>query len=143
MKSIAMLVLVLLLGLPLAAHAQDRLFYTPETKWRYIELQLVETLESSVDGIRTQSLKNAVIFATLYRDQVDLSRAVSAIRTVYEDDERASNRKLALAALQAIGSEWAKDYVARHVPKAEVEESRLLMATVLTEYYAEKIAALE
>ena len=141
MKSIAMLVLVLLLGLPIAAHAQDRVSYTPETKWRYIELQLVETLESSVDGVRTQSLKNAVIYATLYRDQVDLSSAVSAIRTVYEDD--ASNRKLALAALQAIGSEWAKHYVARHVPKAELEESRLVMATVLTEYYAEKIAALE
>ncbi len=141
MKSIAMLVLVLLLGLPIAAHAQGRVSYTPETKWRYIELQLVETLESSVDGIRSQSLKNAVIYATLYRDQVDLSSAVSAIRTVYEDD--ASNRKLALAALQAIGSEWAKHYVARHVPKAEVEESRLVMATVLTEYYAEKIAALE
>ncbi len=141
MKSIAMLVLVLLLGLPIAAHAQDRVSYTPETKWRYIELQLVETLESSVDGVRTQSLKNAVIYATLYRDQVDLSSAVSAIRTVYEDD--ASNRKLALAALQAISSEWAKDYVVRHVEKAEVEESRLVMATVLTEYYAEKIAALE
>ncbi len=141
MKSIAMLVLVLLLGLPIAAHAQDRVSYTPETKWRYIELQLVETLESSVDGVRTQSLKNAVIYATLYRDQVDLSSAVSAIRTVYEDD--ASNRKLALAALQAISSEWAKDYVVRHVAKAEVEESRLVMATVLTEYYAEKIAALE
>ncbi len=139
MKSIAML--VLLLGLPIAAHAQDRVSYTPETKWRYIELQLVETLESSVDGVRTQSLKNAVIYATLYRDQVDLSSAVSAIRTVYEDD--ASNRKLALAALQAISSEWAKDYVVRHVAKAEVEESRLVMATVLTEYYAEKIAALE
>lgn len=141
MKSIAMLVLVLLLGLPIAAHAQGRVFYTPETKWRYIELQLVETLESSVDGIRSQSLKNAVIYATLYRDQVDLRRAVSAIRTVYEDD--ASNRKLALAALQAIGSEWTKDYVVRHVAKAEIEESRLVMATVLTEYYAEKIAALE
>ena len=141
MKSIAML--VLLLGLPIAAHAQDRVSYTPETKWRYIELQLVETLESSVDGIRRQSLKNAVIFAMLYRDQVDLSRAVSAIRTVYEDDERASNRKLALAALQAIGSEWTKDYVVRHVAKAEIEQSRLVMASVLTEYYAEKIAALE
>ncbi len=141
MKSIAMLVLVLLLGLPIAAHAQGRVSYTPETKWRYIELQLVETLESSVDGVRTQSLKNAVIYATLYRDQVDLSSAVSAIRTVYEDD--ASNRKLALAALQAIGSEWAKDYVVRHVAKAEIEESRLVMATVLTEYYAAKIAALE
>ncbi len=143
MKSIAMLVLVLLLGLPIAAHAQSRVSYTPETKWRYIELQLVETLKSSVDGIRAQSLKNAVIYATLYRDHVDLSSAVRAIRTVYEDDERASNRKLALAALQAIGSEWAKHYVARHVPKAELEESRLVMATVLTEYYAEKIAALE
>ncbi len=139
MKSIAML--VLLLGLPIAAQAQGRVSYTPETKWRYIELQLVETLESSVDGIRSQSLKNAVIYATLYRDQVDLSSAVSAIRTVYEDD--ASNRKLALAALQAIGSEWAKDYVVRHVAKAEIEESSLLMATLLKEYYSEKIAALE
>ncbi len=143
MKSIAMLVLVLLLGLPIAAHAQDRVSYTPETKWRYIERQLVETLESSVDGIRTQSLKNAVIYATFYRDQVDLSSAVRAIRTVYEDDERASNRKLALAALQAIGSEWTRYYVVRHVAKAEIEESRLVMATVLTEYFAEKIAALE
>ena len=136
------LALILLLGLPLVASAQEINSYTEAQQWMLAEAQLVETLQSPVVGVRTQALKNAIVLATLYRDKVDLSSAVSAIEQVYEDDN-AATRKLALAALQAIGDRWAAAYLARHVPPVEMEESRALVASVLNEYYGAKMAALQ
>ncbi|MFQ5568528.1 MAG: hypothetical protein ACE5G0_02570 [Rhodothermales bacterium] len=137
MKTLVALALMMLLGLPIVAHAQDA--YTPIEKWRLSEVQLVKSLQSPVDNVRTQSLKNAIIFATLYRDKLDLGQAVDAIRDVYEDDdEHASNRKLALAALQAIGGPRASSFVARRATLAETDESRILMVTVLNGYYQAK-----
>ena len=72
---------------------------------------------------------------------MDLGSAVSAISEVYENDNRRVNRKLALAALQAIGDYRATDYLARHVEEAETEEGRALVATVLSEYYVAKVSA--
>ncbi len=141
MKTYLALALMVLLGLPALAQAQEIDSYTEAQKWKLARIQLVETLESPVEGIREQSLKNAIIFATLYRDKVDLGGAVSAISEVYENDNRRVNRKLALAALQAIGDYRATDYLARHVEEAETEEGRALVATVLSEYYVAKASA--
>ena len=71
----------------------------------------------------------------------DLGAAVGAIREVYESDDRGTNRKLALAALQAIGDYRAVDYLARHVENAEADEGRALVASVLSEYYEAKASA--
>ena len=141
MKTYLALALMVLLGLPALAQAQKIDSYTEAQKWKLARIQLVETLESPVEGIREQSLKNAIIFATLYRDKVDLGGAVSAISEVYENDNRRVNRKLALAALQAIGDYRATDYLAHHVEEAETEEGRALVATVLSEYYVAKASA--
>ena len=139
MKSIAVFALLLLLGLPTLARAQDT--YTDDQKWQLASLQVVESLESSIDDVKTQALKNAIIYATLYRDKVDLNRAVPALRTVYEKDARADHRKLALAALQAIGSSRAADYLARHVSEAEAETCRLVMVSVLNDFFQSRPSA--
>ncbi len=134
MRIIVAFAWVLLLGLPTLAQAQDVNTYTEAQQWRLAEVQLAQSLESPIENVRAQALKNAIIFATLYRDKVDLGNAVGAIRAVYEEDGRA-NRKLALAALQAIGNNRATTYLARHVTAEESEESRIVMASVLNDFY--------
>ena len=141
MKTLTVFTLLLLLGLPTLAHAQKGNLYTEGQKWQLASLQMVSSLESSIDDVKTQSLKNAIIYATLYRDKVDLSGAVSALRTVYEKDKRANHRKLALAALQAIGNNRAADYLARHVTDAESDEGRLVMVSVLNDFYLSRTGA--
>ena len=141
MKTLAAFALLLLLALPTMAQAQEDRTYTEDQKWMLASAQLTASLESPIDDVKTQALKNAIIYATLYRDKVDLGRSVSALRTVYEEDTRAAHRKLALAALQAIGNTRAADYVARHVSEAESEEGRIVMAAVLNDFYLSRTSA--
>ncbi len=140
MRTIVALALMLLLGLPTLAQAQKVESYTETEQWRLAEVQLAQSLESPIDNVRKQALKNAIIFATLYRDKADLSKAVGAIRVVYEEDGQA-NRKLALAALQAIGNNRAATYLARYVTAEESEESRVVMASVLNDFYLSRTGA--
>ena len=140
MKKFAALAMLVLLGLPTLAQAQQT-EYTDNQKWYLASVQLIASLESPIETVRTQSLKNAIIYATLYRDKIDLSQAVPALRTVYEEDQRSTHRKLALAALQAIGTHRAADYVARHVSSRESDEGRLVMASVLNDFYLTRTSA--
>lgn len=140
MKTLIVFAWVLLLGLPTLAHAQDVESYTETQQWRLAEKQLVQSLESPIDNVRTQALRNAIIFATLYRDKIDLGNVVGALREVYEEDGRAQS-KLALAALQAIGNNRTTTYLARHVTAEESEEGRVVMASVLNDFYLTRTAA--
>ncbi len=141
MKKLVAFTLLLLLALPTMAQAQDARTYTDDQKWLLASAQLTASLEAEIDDVKTQALKNAIIYATLYRDKVDLGRSVPALRTIYEKDTRAAHRKLALAALQAIGNTRAADYLARHVSDAESEEGRLVMASVLNDFYQSRSSA--
>ena len=140
MRIIVAFAWVLLLGLPTLAQAQDVKSYTEAQQWRLAEVQLAQSLESPIENVRAQALMNAIIFATLYRDKVDLGNAVGEIRALYEDDGRA-NRKLALAALQAIGNNRTTTFLARHVTAEESEESRIVMASVLNDFYLARTGA--
>ena len=141
MKTTAALALVLLLGLPTLAHAQQNDAYSEEQMWQLASAQLVETLDAPISGVRTQALRNAIIYATLYRDKIDLGGAVRALRTVYERDEVHANRKLALAALQAIGGHTTNTYLARHVSSEEADQGRIVMASVLNDFYLARTSA--
>ena len=134
-------VLALLVATPLAAQAQPDEPVTPEQKWMLVSTQLTENLNVPIDGIRTQTLKNTIVFATLYRDKVDMRRSERALRNVFETSPSSLNRKLAVAALQAIGNPYTADYLARNVTSAETEESRFLVASVLNEYYLSRADA--
>ncbi len=140
MRIIVAFAWVLLLGFPTLAQAQDVKSYTEAQQWRLAEVQLVQSLESPIENVRAQALRNAIIFATLYRDKVYLGNAVGAIRALYED-EGWVNRKLALAALQAVGNNRATTYLARHVTVEESEESRFVMASVLSDFYVSRTGA--
>ena len=141
MKTYLACALMVLLGLPALAQAQDADAYTEAQKWKLVTIQLVETLEMTIDDVKTQALKNAIIYATLYRDKVDLGSAVGALRKVYEEDNHRSHRKLALAALQAIGNNRTTTFLVRHVTDEESEEGRVVMASVLNDFYLARTGA--
>lgn len=101
---------------------------------------MAQSLESPIENVRTQALKNAIIFATLYRDKADLGNAVGVIREVYEEDGQ-TNHKLALAALQAIGNYQTTTFLARYVTAEESEEGRVVMASVLNDFYLSRTGA--
>ncbi len=140
MRIIVTLALMLLLGLPTLVQAQDIDSYTEAKQWRLAEIQLAQSLESPIDNVRKQALRNAILFATLYRDKVDMSRAVGVIRVVYAEDGPA-NRKLALAALQAIGNYQTTTFLSRYVTDEESEEGRVVMASVLNDFYLARTGA--
>ncbi len=140
MRTIVALALMLLLGLPTLAQAQDVESYTEAKQWRLAQVQLAQSLESPIDNVRKQALRNAILFATLYRDKVDMSRAVGVIRVVYAEDGPA-NRKLALAALQAIGNYQTTTFLSRYVTDEESEEGRVVMASVLNDFYLARTGA--
>lgn len=129
-KPIASLVLLVLLLAP-SASAQDA--RTPELQQTATTLQLIASLQSPIDDVRAQSLKNAIYFATLYRDRMDLNAVAGVVRTVYQHDARAENRRLALAALQAIASPHTQRFLTNRVSPEEAAESRAVLASVLRE----------
>lgn len=140
MRTIVALALMLLLGLPTLVQAQKVESYTEAEQWRLAEVQLARSLESPIDNVRKQALKNAILFATLYRDKIDLSKVVGVIREVYEEDGQ-TNHKLALAALQAIGNYQTTTFLARYVTAEESEEGRVVMASVLNDFYLSRTGA--
>lgn len=131
------LALLAAFAMPVIAQAQDSdtAFHQSDRQWKLVAAQITSNLDMPNDNVRTQTLRNTIIFATLYRDKVDLRRCVPALRAVYEQDESATQRKLALAALTAIGGSGASNYLARHVHAAEAEEGRLVVASVLNEFF--------
>jgi hypothetical protein len=117
-----------------AALAQDRSFEERETFRRLVSIQMVESLESPLATIRQQTLKNAIVFGTLYPERVDFSSTVRAIARAAEHDASSSNRRLAVAALRAIGSYRANQVLAELQAMPDTEY-RAVVAGVLSEYH--------
>ena len=115
------------------AQAQESTPYESDVFWQLAAKQVVVSLDSENSHVRTQTLKNVIVFSTLYRDRIDLGVAVDAIADVATTDEMSENRQLARAALQAIGSFRAKNHLAR-LQGIEDTEYRTLVAAVIVEY---------
>lgn len=108
--------------------------YGEHTFRHLASVQLERSLDSPLAMVRAQTLKNALVFSTLYRDQVDLTDAVPKIAEIAEHDDTMQNRRLALAALRAIGSSTANRYLSR-LGEMDEKEYRTLVAGVISEYY--------
>jgi len=106
-----------------------------EVIWQLAAKQVMLSLESEYDLVRTQTLKNVIVFSALYRDQIDLRPVVKPIAKIASDDVSAQNRSLALAALRAIDSIRARQYLAE-LQGIDENAYRRLVATVLSEYYS-------
>ncbi len=144
MKTVLTLSLLIILAITVAvpstlAQANDSQrsnvpSYDSDVFWQLASKQVVLSLASEYGHVRAQTLKNAIVFSTLYRDKVDLGAAVGPIASIAANDDSGEHRRLAMAALQAIGSFRAKQHLAelKGIPD---NEYRLLVATVINEYY--------
>ena len=140
MKQLTILALVAMFIIPAAAQSSHDQAGPGDQHWTLISAQLGESLKSSDEAVKTQALKNAVIFATLYRDKITMQDHFGSLRDVYEDSDNQMNQGLALAAIQVIGGGIALDYLSRNVDVEETEQARLLVASILNEYYQTRLA---
>ena len=142
MKTLFALTLVALVASPAFAQEEQPVI-TEEIRWTLAVVQVKASLESETDAVKAQTLKNAIVMATLYRDKADLSRAVGAIRKVHESSKNASHQRLALAALQVIDTIRARDYVQRNTTPEQFDEGRMIVASVLNDYYLSQTTSSE
>ena len=134
-KRIVLFALVLATGLSTTATAQIAYDTMTPERWEAVRQQLVTSLESPYEGVRVQNIKNAIYYATFYRDRIDLSQAVKPLIAICDDDERQAEHMTALAALQAIGGGEAQQYLTSHVAGERAREVRRTMLAVLSDYY--------
>ncbi len=134
MKTLFAFALAALLALPVTAQERQQEI-SDDVKWTLVAAQIKVSLENDQDAVKTQTMKNAIVLATLYRDKVDLSGSVQALRKTHLNATSSNHRRLALAALQAIGTNRAQDHVARNATPEQYDESRLVVASVLNDYY--------
>ena len=136
MKSLLTLAFVLTFGAvsALQVQAQSRIStHRTETLRTLTSIQMVESLQSPLSMVRNQTLKNAIIFSTLYPERIDIDAAVTSIARVAADDDSDTNRRLAIAALQTIDSYRANQYLAA-LENMREDEYRTVIAGVLSEY---------
>ena len=130
--------LALTTGLSTAATAQINYDTMTPERWAAVGQQIAVSLESPYQGVRVQNIKNAIFFATFYRDRIDLSQAVKTMITICDDEKRASEHLVTLAALQAIGGVEAQQYLASRIAGEQADEVRRTMLAVLDDYYASR-----
>ncbi|MCY3615376.1 MAG: hypothetical protein OXH03_09845 [Bacteroidetes bacterium] len=135
MKQILAFSLLVLFAAPVLAQDSPPALANETVRWNLAIAQLETSLDSEYQSIREQTLKNAIVLATLYRDKVDLAGQRSLLHKIYEESKSPKNRKLAVALLQAIGGNRAQDFLARNTTQAEFDEGRLTVASVLNDYY--------
>jgi hypothetical protein len=134
MKLLLALFAAVILTVPPVVQAQNAQEYGDEVVRQLAAKQVVLSLESEYAHVRAQTLKNVIVFSTLYRDQIDLRPAVKSIAEIAESDVSDQNRSLGLAALQAIGSFRARQHL-EELQVTNEDEHRMLVANVLNEYY--------
>lgn len=120
------------------AQAQTSSTYDSDILSQLAAKQVVLSLDSEYHHVRAQTLKNVIVFSTLYRDHVHLGSAVRAIANLAEVDSNDQNQRLAVAALRAIGSFRAKHYLTE-LDTLEEDEYRLLVANVINEYHTKRV----
>ena len=135
MQKLAAFFLMLLIAAPVLAQDRPAAIDDEKVRWALVAEQIHASLESTNESIKTQTLKNVIVLATLYRDKVKSKHHFRHLCRVYEQSDSADHRKLALAALEAIGGYRALDYVLRNATSAEIEEGRQIVASVLSDYY--------
>ncbi|MEX0821286.1 MAG: hypothetical protein WD021_04000 [Rhodothermales bacterium] len=144
MKSLLSITFALLFGLASTAQAQSaqvqQVSDRDDVFRQLVTIQMVESLASPNAMIRNQTLKNAIVFNTLYPERADLYRVVSSIAAVAESDVSESNRRLAVAALRSIDSYRARQYLAE-IDGMEDADFHRLVAGVLTEYREARVNA--
>ncbi len=124
-----------LLSVPVFAQNPASLLEDEKIRWNLAAAQIEVSLDSEYESVREQTLKNAIVIVTLYRDKINLANQGSLLKKIYVESKSAEHRNLAFALLQTIGGNRAQDYLARHATQAESDEVRMVLVTVLNDYF--------
>ncbi len=135
MKTLFALCFSALLAVPVFAQDVASILDDDNIRWNLAAAQIETSLDSEYQSVREQTLKNAIILATLYRDKFDLSDDGSLLRKIYRESESHENHKLALALLHTIGGTRVQEFLTHTTSQTESDEIRLVLASVLNEYY--------
>lgn len=103
--------------------------------WSNLGQQVSASLYLPVPQIQDQSLQHIIFFATNYPLRVDFSGAVGKMLEIYETDPDEDRRTLALAALHAVGNDYAMKRLHELVRWESSERVHRLTLAVLADYY--------
>ena len=134
MKTLVVFAFMAVIATPLVAQDTEPKI-TEETRWILTAVQMQNSLEEAHSVSLTQTLKNSIVLSTLYRDKVDLTRSIPTLQKIHANATNPVDRRLALSALQAIGTYRALDYVERHTTEEEFKQGRMLIASVVNDFY--------
>ena len=137
LKALFLLVPMLAVGFTPIAPAwsqNDLVPKDPNVLDQLVSRQIIASLQSPHAQVRSQTLKNVIVYATLDFDQIDLGGITALLAGVAEEDASKSNRRLAVAALRSIDSWRAKRHL-MHLDGMGDVEYRSLVASVLSEYH--------
>lgn len=133
--------LVLMLGFASVAQAQDRPYDDKdEVWWGRLEMQLADALESPISQVKVQTMRHIIFFAANYPDKVDMGLSVPKLLDIYDYGEKEELRVLALAAIDAVGEEYAMQHLVAKVEREKSKRVHRLTMAVLADYYNEKDA---
>lgn len=135
MKTFVAFCLSVFLVLPVFAQDVGTILKDDHIRWSLVTAQIESSLESEYPTVREQTLKNAIVAVTLYRDKINLSNQEMLLRRVYEESKFPDHRELSLALLQAIGGTTAQDLLTHHTTEVEKDHVRAVLASVLRDYF--------
>ncbi len=115
----------------------------------FIGQQLAQSLASPSADIRAKALEYVTLFARSFGDEVDLTDAVPALLSIYNEDADERCRLAAVAGLHAIADEGGLQQVRLGIAKQASKRVQHAAMAVLMDYYgaetfegAEDMAAL-
>lgn len=130
------LALAVALSIPLQSYAQKHPLESRSAAWwGLLEQQLNTSINLPVEQIQDETLQHIIFFASNYKDKVDLRELTPRLLEIYENDDNAARRTMALMALHAIGNESSMKRLAELVEEEPEGSIRNITLAVLAEYY--------
>jgi hypothetical protein len=126
----------LMIGFASMAQAQDRPYDDKgELWWTNLNAQLAEGLKSPIRDVKVQTMRHIIFFAANYPDKADMRLSVPQLLDIYDNDDKEELRVLALAAIDAIGEDYAMRYLVDRVEQERSAKVERLTRSVLAAYY--------
>lgn len=101
----------------------------------FIGQQLAQSLESPSAGIRAKALEQVTLLARSFGEELDLSDAVPALVSIYNEDPDPRRRLAAVAGLHAIADEAGMQQVRLSIARQASKRVQHAAMAVLMDYY--------
>ncbi|MEM1125904.1 MAG: hypothetical protein AAGI71_04580 [Bacteroidota bacterium] len=126
--------LMLTIGVNTAA-AQGPYAEKSDAWWAQLGDQLTESINSPVEQVKVQTIRHIIFFSANHSDKVNLDGTVPVLLRMYDGSADEKHRVLALAAIDAIGSNSAMEYLAQQVETERSEKVQRMMVAMLNNHF--------